>query len=121
MAAADGSTCAGSSPKTQAVSMHSVGLTRLPPASIEYLIASSSPTSRGSSVNLKPPRYPSKALRWDSHRKALRAPSTIRHLAEDPTLGAPQHAADERGRLVAGEALGAVDGLAAGHLGRHVF
>jgi predicted secreted hydrolase len=35
MAAADGSTRAGSDPKTQATSMQSVGRTRLPPASME--------------------------------------------------------------------------------------
>src|SRR5215210_1075359 len=121
MAAAEGSTCAGSSPKIQAVSMHSVGLTRLPPASIEYLIASSSPTSRGSSVKLRPSRYPSKWRLWASHRSALRAPSTMPHLAEDPALGAPQNTADEGGRLVAGEALGELDGLADGDLGRDVL
>src|SRR5215212_6265724 len=52
MAAAEGNTRDGSAPKIQATSMHRVGLTRLPPASMEYLMAPSSPSSLVSSVNL---------------------------------------------------------------------
>src|SRR4028119_743790 len=121
MAAADGSTCVGSSPKTHAVSMHRVGRTRLPPASMEYLIASSRPASRGSPVNLRPSRYPSNWRRWPSHRSALWAASAMTHLAEDLALGAPEYAAHERRRLVAGEAFRELDRLADGDLGRDVL
>src|SRR5919107_3107284 len=121
MAAAEGSTCAGSSPKIHAVSMHRVGRTRLPPASIEYRIASSRPARRGSPVNLRPSRYPSNWRRWPSHRSALWAASAMRHLAQDPALGAPEYAAHERRRLVAGEAFRELDRLTDGDLGRDVL
>src|SRR4028119_2265933 len=120
MAAADGSTCAGSSPKTQAVSMQSVGLTRFPPASMEYLIASSKLARRGSPVNRKPCRYPSKARRCDSQRSPLFNLLAMGYPAMGQPLRAAQHAPDKGGRLVAGEALRELDGLSHGHARGHV-
>src|SRR5215218_8865048 len=107
MAAAEGSTWEGSAPKIQAVSIHSAGRTRLPPASIEYLMASSSPPSRASSVNLSPCRYSSKARLCPSHRVWLRvplAPLAMLHPAVRAYLRPPQDPANERRRLVAREA-----------------
>src|SRR5215204_6306802 len=87
--------------------MHSAGRTRLPPASIEYLMASSSPPSRASSVNLSPCRYSSKARLCPSHRVWLRvplAPLAMLHPAVRAYLRPPQDPANERRRLVAREA-----------------
>src|SRR5918997_1765837 len=121
IAAAEGKTCEGSSPKTHAVSMHSVGRTRLPPASSEYLMASSSPSRRGSAVNRSPCRYSSKARRCPSQRAWLCVPLAslaMPHLG--PALRASQHPAHERGRLISGEALGELHRLVDGDIGRHI-
>src|SRR5918997_4433179 len=114
MAAGEGSTWEGSAPKIQAVSMHSVGRTRLPPASIEYLMASSSPLSRASSVNLSPCKYSSKARLCASHLTwlcVLLTPPAMTHLALRPQLCAPQNSSYEGRRFVTGEPFGELDGL----------
>src|SRR5215212_1709237 len=123
MAAAEGSTWEGSAPKIQATSMHSVGRTRLPPASMEYLIASSNPPSRSSSVNLSPCRYSSKTRLCVSHRTwlcVMLAPSAMPHLTVNPQPGAPQYPAHERRSLLTGEPRGELDGLVDGDLGRDI-
>src|SRR5215211_5297127 len=114
MAAAEGSTREGSAPKIQAVSMHSAGRTRLPPASMEYLMASSSLPSRGSSVKLSPCRYSSTARLCPSHLTSPRvglAPSGMLHLALCPQLCTPQDSPYESRRIIPGEAPGELDGL----------
>src|SRR5688572_25345249 len=128
IAAADGSTWEGTDPKIQATSIHRVGRTRLPPASIEYRMASSRPTRRRSSVKRSPLRYSSKARRCPSQRDALRvrlapwlALLSMPHLPVRPTLRAAQNAAHERGSLLTREPLGELHGLVDGHLRGHVF
>src|SRR5215212_3113777 len=114
MAAAEGSTWEGSAPKIQAVSMHKVGRTRLPPASREYFIATSSPPSRFSSVNLSPLKYSSKARLCSSHLTWPRVPlvsPAMPHLAPRPRVCAPQNTPYEGRGIVAGEAPGELDGL----------
>src|SRR5215212_3952914 len=116
-AAAEGRTWDGSAPKIQAVSIQRAGRTRFPPASMEYLMASSSLPSRASFVNLRPCRYSSKARLCPSHRTWPRvglAPPAMPHLALRPQLCAPQNAPNEGRRIVAGEALGELDGLVHG-------
>src|SRR5829696_2564122 len=124
MAAAEGSTLAGSAPKIQATSMHKVGRTLLPPASIEYLIASSSPPRGASPVNLRACKYSSKRRRCASHRSWLfvgLGPIAMPYLAVRPQPCAPQHPADEGRRLLAREPPGELDGLVYGHVGRYVL
>src|SRR5215218_7820949 len=124
MAAADGNTREGSEPKIQATSMQRVGLTRLPPASMEYLMAPSSPSSLASSVNLSPCRYSSKCRLCASQRTPLPfkpASPAMPHLAVRPQAGAPQHAPHEGRRVLAGEPPGELDGLVDRHVRRHVF
>src|SRR5215204_414002 len=102
MADGEGSTWEGKTKKKQAVYMHSAGSTRFPPASIEYLMASSSPPSRASSVNRSPCRYSSKARLCPSHRIWLRvglAPLAITYLAVRPYFRPTQDPAYERRRL----------------------
>src|SRR5215210_383175 len=109
MAAAEGSTWAGSAPKIQATSMHNEGRTRLPLASMEYLMASSSPSRRASSVKLRPARYSSKARLCASHLTWLCVPlvsPAMPHLALRPQFRAPQDSPYERRRLVPGETFG---------------
>src|SRR5215210_1724762 len=104
--------------------MHSAGRTRLPPASIEYLMASSSPPSRASSVNLSPCRYSSKARLCPSHRIWLRvglALFAITHLAVRSYFRPTQDPAHERRRLVAGEAPCELHGLVDGDFRGDVF
>lgn len=103
--------------------MHSVGRTRLPPASIEYRIASTSPANRRSSEKPSPCKYASNARRWDSHRPAEADPVAPLSTLDLPTLKlrrAAQHAPDERGRLLARKPDGDLHGLAHGYLRRHV-
>src|SRR3712207_2373725 len=128
IAAAEGSTREGSDPKTQATSMHRVGRTRLPPASIEYRMASSRPSRRRSSVKRSPLRYSSKARRCASQRDALRvglapwlALLSMPNLPVRPTLRAAQNATHERRRLFTRETLRQLHGLVDGHLRRHVL
>src|SRR3712207_1332717 len=128
IAAAEGSTREGSDPKTQATSMHRVGRTRLPPASIEYRMASSRPSRRRSSVKRSPLRYSSKVRRCASQRDALRvglAPRlallSMPNLPVRPALRAAQNATHERRRLFAREPLGQLHGLVDGHLRGHVL
>src|SRR5919107_1250260 len=93
MAAAEGSTWEGSAPQIQATSMHNEGRTRLPPASMEYLMASSSPSSRASAVNLRPARYSSKARLCASHLIWLcvtLASPAMSYLTLCPQFRAPQ-------------------------------
>src|SRR5829696_388079 len=114
MAAAEGSTWEGSAPKIQAVSMHRAGRTRLPPASREYLMASSSPPSRASLVNLRPWRYSSKARLCPSHLSWPRvplAPLAMLHPAVRLYFSPPQDSPHKRRRLLAGETPGELDGL----------
>src|SRR5918997_2861531 len=123
MAAAEGRTCEGSSPKTHAVSMQSVGRTRLPPASIEYLMASSSSSSRGSAVKRSPCRYSSKERRCCSQRTRLCVPLAsldIPYLTVRSALGATQDPAHERGRFIAGETLGELHRLVDSDVGGYV-
>src|SRR5918995_5876724 len=104
--------------------MHSVGRTRLPPASMEYRMASSRPLRRASSVKRKPLRYSSKVRLCCSQRSWLRVPLAslaMTHLAVDASLGAPQDAAHEGRGLLAREAPGELHGLVDGHLGGHVL
>src|SRR5215212_4738729 len=124
MAAAEGSTRDGSAPKIQATSMHRVGLTRLPPASMEYLMAPSSPSSLVSSVNLSPCRYSSKRRLCASQRTWLPftpASPTMPHLAVRPQPRTPQHSPHESRRVLAGEPPGKLDGLVDRHVRRYVF
>src|SRR5215210_3822763 len=114
MAAAEGSTWAGSAPKIQATSMHNEGRTRLPPASMEYLMASSSPSRRASSVKLRPARYSSKARLCASHLIWLCFPlasPAMPYLALRPKFRAPQDPPYESRRLVPGEPFGELDRL----------
>src|ERR687898_857563 len=122
MAAAEGSTRAGSAPKIQATSMHRVGRTRLPPASREYLIAPSSPSSLASSVNFSPCRYSSKARLCPSHRTWLTPASrAMPHPVVHPQPGAPQYPPHESRCVLAGETRGELDGFAYGDFGRNVL
>src|SRR5918997_2743880 len=124
MAAAEGNTMDGSVPKIQATSMHRVGLTCLPPASMEYLMAPSSPSSLASSVNLRPARYSSKARRCASHLRWLCVPLTspaMPYLALRPRFRAPQDPPYESRRLVPGEPFGELDRLVYGDVRRDVF
>src|SRR5215204_3555449 len=124
MAAAEGNTRDGSAPKIQATSMHRVGLTRLPPASMEYLMAPSSPSSLVSSVNLSPCRYSSKSRLCASQRTWLPftlASLAMLHLAVRPQSRTPQHSPHESRRVLAGEPPGELDGLVDRHVRRHVF
>src|ERR687889_903066 len=124
MAAAEGSTRAGSVPKIQATSMHRVGLTRLPPASMEYLMAPSSPSSLASSVNLSPCKYFSKSRLCASQRAWLPftpASPAMPHLPVLPQPGTPQYAAHESRCFVAGIPRGEFDGLVDGHVRRNVL
>src|SRR5215211_1692682 len=123
MAAAEGSTREGSAPKIQAVSMHSAGRTRFPPASMEYFMASSSPRSLGSSVNLRLCRYSSKARLCPSHLiwpRVPLAPLAMPHPAVRLDFGAPQNSSHESRRFVAGESPGELDGLVYRDLGGDV-
>src|SRR5918995_1698569 len=104
--------------------MQRVGRTRLPPASMEYLMASSSPLSRDSRVNLRPRKYSSKTRLCVSHLSWLLiplAPLAMPHLAARPKPRAPQHPPHERRRLFAGEPRGELDGLVYRHVGRDVI
>src|SRR5918994_1749668 len=124
MAAAEGNTRDGSEPKIQATSMHRVGLRRLPPASMESLMAPSSPSSLVSSVNLSPCRYSSKSRLCASQRTWLPftpASPAMPHLAVGPQPRAPQHSPHESRRILAGEPPGKLDGLVDRHVRRHVF
>src|SRR5215210_5664201 len=124
MAAADGSTRTGSAPKTQATSMHRVGRTRLPPASMEYRMASSRRLRRDSPVKRNSLRYSSKVRLCCSQRSWLRVPLAslaMTHLAVDASLCAPQDAAHEGGGLLARVPPGELHGLVDGDLGGHVL
>src|SRR5215213_6283091 len=123
MAAAEGNTSDGWAPKIHATSMHRVGLTRLPPASMEYLMAPSSPSSLFSSGNLSPCRYFSKSRLCASQRTWLPftpASPTMPHLAVRPQPCTPQHSPPESRRVLAGEPPGELDGLIDRHVRRHV-
>src|SRR5919112_6242854 len=124
MAAAEGSTWEGSAPQIQATSMHNEGRTRLPPESIEYLMASSSPSSRASSVNLRPARYSSKARLCVSHLIWLCVPlasPAMPHLTLRPQFRTAQDSPYECRRLLPGETFGELDRLVYSDVGGDVI
>src|ERR687894_85543 len=124
MAAAEGNTSSGCTSNTHATSMHSVGRTRLPPASMEYRMASSRTARRGSSVKRKPRRYSSKVRRCCSQRSWLRVPLAslaMTHLAVGLPLRTSQDPAHERRGLLAGEPLGELHSLVDGDVGGYVL
>src|SRR5918993_125350 len=124
MAAAEGRTWEGSAPKIQATSIQNEGRTRLPRASNEYLMASSSPSSRASSVNLRPARYSSKTRLCVSHLIWLRVPlasSAMTYLTLRPQFSAPQDPSYEGRRLGPGETFGELDRLVYSDVGGDVI
>src|SRR5215218_950407 len=124
MAAAEGRTWEGSAPQIQATSMHNEGRTRLPPASMEYLMASSSPSSRASAVNLRPARYSSKARLCASHLIWLCVPlasPAMPYLTLRPKFRTPHDPPYESRRLVPGEPFGELDRLVYSDVGGDVL